>query len=333
MSMQDRENSWRLAFVGSGSIAAHHARLWTSQPGVTISAICDVSEPARQGLVEVISAAGASRPNTFASMEEMIAACRDTLDAVYICTPHCFHAAQALAAIESGLDVLLEKPMVMTAEEARAITAAQERSGSTVVIAYQGAMSPLVQDSAARIAKGEFGDLQAVSGVVWEDWAERYSGHWKQKPEISGGGFMFDTGAHMLNTISMLVNSRISEITALAENAGREVDIVSSVTGRIDNGGLVSLLAVGNAPVRCASQITLFLSKAIIRIDAWGEWREIETVDGKGERETIDVRKGMLASFMDIRQGKQINPSPPSQGERFAELWDAIKSAWLVASS
>ncbi len=142
------------------------------------------------------------------------------MDAVYVSTPHVFHGANALAVIEAGLDLLLEKPMVTTVEEALALVEAEKRTGSTVVIAFQGGLSPLVHDTKERARRGDFGDLVSVTASIWEGWAKNYAGQWKQNPAISGGGFMFDTGAHMMNTVCVLADAEFERLSAYTNNRG-----------------------------------------------------------------------------------------------------------------
>ena len=43
-----------------------------------------------------------------------------------------------------------------------------------------------------------------IDAVVWQDWQEAAAGTWRQVPALSGGGFLFDTGAHLLNTVTDL---------------------------------------------------------------------------------------------------------------------------------
>ena len=68
--------------------------------------------------------------------DRFVERCLPQLDAVVIITPHVFHAAQATACLEAGVDVLLEKPMVMTAAEAEALIGTRDRTGRLVVVAF-----------------------------------------------------------------------------------------------------------------------------------------------------------------------------------------------------
>ncbi|MDM9624629.1 Gfo/Idh/MocA family oxidoreductase [Rhizobium sp. S152] len=317
----------RLGVIGAGLKAAEYAHSWAHMSEIEFVAISDTTASSRQRLIDVCLAAGAAAPRSFEDYREMLAACREELDIVYVSTPHAFHGEQATAVAEAGLDLFLEKPMVTTVAEAERLIAAQRKSGVTVVTAFQGGLSPLVLDTRRRALAGEFGELIAISGMIWESWSDNYDGHWKQQPEISGGGFMFDTGAHMMNTVCLLAGSDFASVSAYMNNRGKKVDIASAVSARLENGALVTLTAAGEGPRGCASYITFFYSKAIVRIDAWGGWREI-SVDGADEaREEAEILGNPMKNFLAIRAGTMENSGSVEMGLRFARLWDAIKAS------
>jgi predicted dehydrogenase len=296
-------------------------------PEIEFVALADTTASSRQRLIDVCIAAGAKEPKSFEDYREMLAQCRDELDIIYISTPHAFHGEQAAAVAEAGLDLFLEKPMVTTVTEAETLIAAQRTSGVTVVTAFQGGLSPLVIDTRKRALAGEFGELIAISGMIWESWAGNYAGHWKQQPEISGGGFMFDTGAHMMNTVCLLANSDFESVSAYMNNHGSKVDIATAVSARLKNGALVTLAAAGEGPPGCASYITFFYSKAIVRIDAWGGWREISVGRVNEPREEAEILGNPMKNFLAIRAGTMENTGSVEMGLRFARLWDAIKES------
>lgn len=317
----------RLGVIGAGLKAADYARSWASMEDVSILAMAEVSAASRERFSVTCVAAGAVAPRAYETVEAMLAAEADQLDAVYVSTPHAFHGENALAVLRAGLDLLLEKPMVTSVPEALALEAEQERTGKTVVIAFQGGLSPLVHDTLARARTGEFGALVSVSATIWEGWKDSYAGHWKQVPEISGGGFMFDTGAHMMNTVCVLADSPFARLSAYMNNRGLAVDLATAVAGRLENGATVTLNAAGEGPEGCASTITFFYSDAIIAIDAWGAWRQISRNGSAGVRETQETKATPLQTFMAVRDGKMRNPSPVANGVQFSRLWDAIKAS------
>jgi predicted dehydrogenase len=142
---------------------------------------------------------------------------------------------------------------------------------------------------------------------------------------LSGGGFMFDTGAHMMNTVCLLADSDFEEVSALMNNRERSVDVVCAVTARLTSGALLTLNATGDGPVGCASNLTFFYKRAIVRIDAWGAWREIAASETPVVREEVEIRNNPLKSFLAIRAGSAENLSTAEAGLRFARLWDGIK--------
>lgn len=317
----------RLGVIGAGLKAADYAKGWAAMDDVHIVATAEVSEVSSKRFGDTCKAAGAARPAEYADADSMLVAMQGQMDAVYVSTPHVFHGANALAVVEAGYDLLLEKPMVTTVEEAMALVEAEKRTGKTIVIAFQGGLSPLLHDTKERARRGDFGDLISVNASIWEGWAKSYAGQWKQNPEISGGGFMFDTGAHMMNTVCVLADAEFERLSAYANNRGLRVDLVTAVAARLTNGALVTFNAAGEGPPGCASAITFFYANAIVRIDAWGAWREV-TVNGVAEpRETLEIVDTPMLTFQAVRAGKLPNPSTVANGLRFARLWDAIKAS------
>ena len=317
----------RLGVIGAGLKAAEYAQSWARMPEIEFVALADTSEASRKRLIDVCTAASAQAPKGFADYRDLLTKCRDELDIIYVSTPHASHAEQATAVAEAGLDLFLEKPMVTTVAEAERLIAAQKKSGVTIVTAFQGGLSPLVLDTRKRALSGEFGELIAISGMIWESWSSNYEGHWKQQPEISGGGFMFDTGAHMMNTVCLLANSDFDSVSAYMNNHGKKVDIATAVSARLKNGALATLTAAGEGPPGCASYITFFYSKAIVRIDAWGGWREISVGRTSEPREEAEILGNPMKNFLAIRAGTMENSGSVEMGLRFARLWDAIKES------
>ena len=317
----------RLGIIGAGLKAAEYARGWTALPDVEITALAEIDPASRKRLSDICAAAARPRPAEYDSDKAMLEGEAGRLDAVYVSTPHVFHAANALAVIDAGVDLLLEKPMVTTVAEALALAAAEKRSARTIVIAYQGGLSPLIHDTIARARRGEFGDLVSVSASIWEGWAKSYAGHWKQKPSISAGGFMFDTGAHMMNTVCLLADAEFVRLSAFTNNRGLDVDLVCAAAARLSNGALATFNAAGDGPPGCASNITLFYTNALVRIDAWGAWREVSIGGNAAVRDVNEIVDTPMHTFKAVRDGRMPNPSTVTHGLRFARLWDAIKAS------
>ncbi|MGL6160701.1 Gfo/Idh/MocA family protein [Microbulbifer sp.] len=322
----------RLAVIGSGIKARQYIETWIQRQDLEIVAVADLSEGALQAVKDLAEIQRKPCPSLYgdwvAMLEDLTAeGVASPLDAVYISSPHAFHAEQAVSALKAKVDVLLEKPMVMTVDEARQIITAREASGKELVVAYQGGLSPLVHQLARDVAQKTYGELVSINGTIWEEWATKYRNHWKQVSKISGGGFMFDTGAHLMNTVSMICGAEFKTISALMDHRDYPVDAVTAAVGRLDNGTLFTLHASGETIPVCQSRIELFFSEAIVRICAWGRWVEIERPGKAIERKEQESANNLMDIFNRVRAGELENPSPAEQGLKMATLWDAIKAS------
>ncbi len=100
------------------------------------------------------------------------------IDAVYVATPNFLHAPFAVAALEAGIHVLLEKPMASSIEEAEQILAAQKKSGAKLMIAYRLHHEPGNVELFTRAGRGDFGELRSFSSTFAQNVAEENSrGH------------------------------------------------------------------------------------------------------------------------------------------------------------
>lgn len=319
----------RVAMIGCGGMARGHVRNILKQQDTTeVVVVNDPSDEAYAEMQKLFTDANLPAPPNVKDLTTLLSDYRGKIDVAFIVTPHAFHYEQAKACLEAGLDVLLEKPMVVTAAEAESLIQTRDATGKLLVIAFNGSLSHQIRTASAMIASGEVGTLQNIVAYVWEDWSEHYSGHWKQIPEISGGGFMFDTGAHMLNTVSDLANQDFVEVAAWLDNRGKPIDILGCVMGRLESGALVTMNSCGNAIHSCASEIRLFCTDAIIRTGIWGEYLEIQR-QGEKQLQPVSVPPSLGAweQFYAVRSGKMKNPSPPEIGLRMAKLWDAIRAS------
>jgi predicted dehydrogenase len=145
---------------------------------------------------------------------------------------------------------------------------------------------------------------------------------------LSGGGFLFDSGAHMLNTVSDLAGEDFADVAAWLEDDGRPVDIRAVVMGRLVSGALVTMNACGSAIPSCHSDIRVFTTKAILRTGIWGERLELQRAGSSRLRNVRSVAPMRVwDQFLNVRAGHTANPSPPEVGLRMARLWDAIRDS------
>jgi hypothetical protein len=122
-------------------------------------------------------------------------------------------------------------------------------------------------------------------------------------------------------------DAEFERLSAFTNNRGLDVDLVCAVAARLSNGALVTFNATGDGPPGCASAISFFYSNALVRIDAWGGWREVSIGGGAAVREVNEIVDTPMHTFKAVREGRMPNPSTVINGLRFARLWDAIKAS------
>jgi predicted dehydrogenase len=320
--------SIRVGIIGAGVMARHHISTMAGRHDTAIVALCEPSETALAAAAAEFTARGVAVPPNEPDWQHFVTRYAPTLDAVVIITPHVFHAAQATACLEAGLDVLLEKPMVMDAAEASALIATRDRTGRLLVVGFPGSLSPQVRTAAGLVATGEVGGILNVDALVWQDWRSHTKGTWRQDPMLSGGGFLFDTGAHMLNTVTDIAGEDIAELAAWLENDGDPVDIRAVVIARLVSGALVTMNGCGRAIPSLGSEIRVFCERATIRTGVWGERLEIQRAGSKRLTSVRSVAtRTVWEQFLAVRARREPNPSPPEVGLRMARLWDAIRES------
>lgn len=322
----------RMALVGCGGMARHHLRTILKQTDTTeIVALCEPSAASMAETAKIFADAGCDVPPNEPHLDHLLA--NHGLDAAFIITPHALHHDQAQACLEGGLDVLLEKPMVMSAAEARSLMDVRDRTGKLLVVAFNGSLSPEIRESVRLLRSGELGKLLSISATIWQSWGPGTTGKWRQDPVIAGGGFMFDTGAHMLNTVADLAGEEFVEVAAWMDNgkiAGfdRPVETLAAVIARLESGALVTFHGCGETVRSCESDIRVFCTDAILRTGAWGRFLEVQR---QGEDTftpvSLDPSLGAWEQFLSVRNGVFPNPCPPEVGLRMARLYDAIKAS------
>jgi phthalate 4,5-cis-dihydrodiol dehydrogenase len=142
------------------------------------------------------------RAKVYAEFEEL---CGDSsIEAIYIASPHCFHAAQAIAAMEHGKHVLVEKPLALTLSECDAvIAAAAKKTGLQLIVGHTHAFDPNVREMARLIRSGEMGQLGMILSFNYNDFLLRPHRADEFDPK-HGGGIAFNQLAHQIEIVRLL---------------------------------------------------------------------------------------------------------------------------------
>ncbi|MFA6948353.1 MAG: Gfo/Idh/MocA family oxidoreductase [Eubacteriales bacterium] len=147
----------RIGIIGTGGIAHSHARAYKNFADVEVVAGADIIPGKARAFLDEF---GWNDAAAYESAEELCA--RDDIDAVSVCTYNSQHAHCAVAALESGKHVLLEKPMAITIAQGLDIMAAEKKSGKIVSIGFQPRYGANFQKVKEIIGSGALGDVYYV---------------------------------------------------------------------------------------------------------------------------------------------------------------------------
>lgn len=213
----------RAGIVGAGFMAKVHSRAVRNAGrlvvGITSSSIESASRFANEfGPVTV-----------YETWQDLVSS--PDIDVVHICTPNELHAEIAIAAAEANKQIICEKPISVSVEEAKAIRDAVSASGSGFAVPFAYRFYPVVRELRARIQNDEAGAVHLIHGNYLQDWlADSNDTNWRVNN--SSGGFsraFADVGTHWCDLMEFVSGDRIARLIAHTSKAfdkrgGQEVN-------------------------------------------------------------------------------------------------------------
>lgn len=165
----------------------------------------------------------------------------ERMDFVSIVTPNHLHYACAVAALENGFHVVLDKPMTLTLAEAKSLKEIVEKSGRLFCLTHTYTGYPMVKEARELIRQNKLGAIRKIYVSYPQGWLSTFlenSGQkqavWRTDPKKSGiAGSMGDIGVHAFNLAEYISGLQVTQLCA---------DINTVVTGRkLDDDGAVLL--------------------------------------------------------------------------------------------
>lgn len=185
----------KVAFTGTGYISAIHARAAMSFEDAEPVAVVSRHPATSQAFADQF---GVKR--ILPTLEVLLA--EGGVDALVIGTPNVLHAPQAIAALQAGVHVMVEKPMAMNATEAEQMIAASQKSGALLMVAHCWRFDEEVLWLKSQVRR--LGQIIRTKGYgVHTHWGP--SG-WFTQRRLAGGGAMADMGIHALDTARFLLD-------------------------------------------------------------------------------------------------------------------------------
>lgn len=231
----------RLGILGYGCMAGFHENLIARVRGVALVAVADPT-PARR------KAAADKGLRVYRSEAELLA--DPDVDAVVAATPSNLHAQNVIACARAGKHVMTEKPMALTAAEARAMIAAAKRAGVVFTVFHNRRYDSDYLTVRRAVEGGLLGRIFTIESRIsmWSSPGRWASADWRQSWRIEkryGGGGLYDWGSHLVDQMLQMVASPVVSVyanmqTGLWAERGVDdytkgmLDFANGVTGLIE---------------------------------------------------------------------------------------------------
>lgn len=203
MSVAAPASQLRVGVAGLGRAFTIMLPTFVQDERISLRAAADPRSEAREKFAADFKA------NAYASVEEL---CADaTIEAIYVATPHQFHAAHVGMAAAAGKHVLVEKPLAVTLAECRSMIDAADAAGVHLIVGHSHSFDAPYRRTREVIAGGEFGKLGMITASNFTDFMYR-----PRRPEelvtALGGGVIFSQGAHQIDIIRLLGGGLVRSI-------------------------------------------------------------------------------------------------------------------------
>lgn len=246
-----------LGIVGCGEVSgAKHLPVLGRIAGVRVAAVYDVDRERAAAVARRFGVAQVAR-----SMEELVGC--TAVDVVGVLTPPASHADVAMAALEAGKHVYVEKPLALTVEECEAMVGAAQRRGCVAVTGFHMRFHRLLREAKRIVRSGRLGTVESIRLVWHSPRGDAGAPGWKTR-RAQGGGALVEIGVHHLDMVRFLLADEFEEVVAQTRDGVRE-DECATIMGRTVGGVLVT----GEFSERSPHEIEIVVSgrDALLRVD------------------------------------------------------------------
>lgn len=332
----------RVGILGAGWWATYaHIPAVLSHPGAELAAV-QSRDPRKAARI----AADFGADRACVATEELLDV--PGLDAVIVASTPNMHHAHAKAALERGLHVLIEKPMTLTAAEARELVDLAGQRGLCFTISCPWHYTAHGVTARRLIHEGGCGEIKMISVLMTNPidkllrgintspthgmanvYVEPRPGSYND-PAIAGGGQIYCQVSHAAAYLSFLTGQRPAEVFARFDHDGSVNDIYDVLSIRLEKGTLVSLASTGATPlVERSYEVRVFGTKAVLLLELWKGTMEVvdfagnRSVEPPLEEDAIYPASAPALNFIDAIRGKEENGSPADLGLASMEVIEA----------
>ncbi len=240
-----KDKDVRIGIVGIGNMGSGHAKLFLENkvPGATLAAICDINPAKMKSFADVLP---------YTDSDTMLREAK--LDAVVIATPHYGHTTIGIAALKSGLHVLVEKPISVHKADAQRLIDTKRTKKQVFAAMFNQRTDPRYRWLKQHIDSGDFGRINRINWII-TDWfrSQAYYDHgdWRATWEGEGGGVLLNQCPHQLDLMQWLFGMPVAVRAFCQRGRFHDIEVDDDVTAYLEyaNGANgVFITTTGEAP-------------------------------------------------------------------------------------
>jgi len=199
----------KVGLIGTGYIGVVHLEMLRRLSGVEVVAVADSNQALAHSAAERLEI-----PKVYASGADLVG--DPDVEVVHNCAPNNVHFDFNRRAVEAGKDILSEKPLSLDARQSAELVRLAEKHKTLTAINFCYRYYPVVQEAAARVRRGDLGDVRAFVGHFLQDWLfydTDYS--WRLDPAVAGAAnVVADLGSHWCDLVQFITGRKIVEVMA-----------------------------------------------------------------------------------------------------------------------
>lgn len=233
--MTNRSAAIKLGLIGAGRVAGtRHLPALASIPDVEVIAVADQNPEHLKGVANRFKIK--YRYLDFIELLE-----NPAIEAVAVCVPAEFHLEVALAALDAGKHLFIEKPLALSAGECDRLIERARQSPSKVMVGFNMRWHRLVRQAREIIEQQKLGQLELMRTAFTGPMRYRKNvPEWRKRREL-GGGALVEMAVHQFDMWRFLLQSEVEEISVMSRSDQWD-DNTATMTARMANGLLVSSL-------------------------------------------------------------------------------------------
>lgn len=327
----------RIGVVGIGwwAVTMHIPTLQDCS-GVEVVALCDLDEERLRVAGERFGIVARHR-----DLDRMLA--EERLDGLVVATPHVAHAGPAVAGLEAGAHVLVEKPMATSAQDARAIAEAAARTGRQVMVPTGLNFTKAAGQARAWLRDGRLGEVRHVvcqMGSPLDDlmagrpMAETADHLFRPPPSTwadpaRAGGYGWGQLSHALAWVAYVTDLGLDRMACLDGKSPTGVDYYDAAMGRFTNGATLALSGASTVPkhVGMHTDVRIYGTDGMLVFSNLPARLELRRHDGRDAALPMTDFEGLYDGALPVRAFARL-----CRGERVENASDALNGLRVTAA-